>query len=346
MPAPRLRITRLHLRDLGPIRSLDLPEDGLGWEGNEVPDTVVIGGANGSGKTTLLDFIANVLNLLAGGGGTPYPNFQAVGEAVIDFDVLGGNEQGGTIRFVAGEGEFVQNWWGHTSFGYSANKRDWHVPTFNELPLRLAAHLRSSAESSFPSVLYMPSERRNLLIPNEQFKSAGRLQLLDEFYYQWRPPETWKDSLEALLYAARWADLNAKEEGHPEKATNFQAYAQAFEELTQGTKSLVWERGELMIEVRDSGQRIRHELDKLSSGEKQVLVLSAELLRRWRPGSLVLIDEPELHLHTEFQVLLWEMLLRFQQQRGGQLIIATQSPQIFSMAEPGTTMLLKGVPLP
>ncbi len=60
-------------------------------------------------------------------------------------------------------------------------------------------------------------------------------------------PKQWTGSTLELLFSARWADLNAKEEGHP--------------------------------------------AEDLSSGERQALLLMAELRRRWRPGSLVLIDE-------------------------------------------------------
>jgi predicted ATP-dependent endonuclease of OLD family len=79
---------------------------------------------------------------------------------------------------------------------------------------------------------------------------------------------------------------------------------------------------------------------ELSSGEKQALILAAELYRRWRPGSLILIDEPELHFHSSWQTALWLMLQKWQKERGGQVIVATQSSHLFGLAEPGTTVLL------
>lgn len=62
---PSLKITGLHIRGLGPIRSLDLPADGLGWNGKVPDDLILIGGANGSGKTTLLRFIAEAFKLIS-----------------------------------------------------------------------------------------------------------------------------------------------------------------------------------------------------------------------------------------------------------------------------------------
>jgi predicted ATPase len=41
-------------------------------------------------------------------------------------------------------------------------------------------------------------------------------------------------------------------------------------------------------------------------------------LRHWRPGSLIMIDEPELHLHPEWQTKLLAALRFWLHERGGQ----------------------------
>ena len=56
--------------------------------------------------------------------------------------------------------------------------------------------------------------------------------------------------------------------------------------------------------VKIAGSTVAHDFSELSSGEKQVLLITGELLRYWRPGSLILIDEPELHLHSRWQTRL------------------------------------------
>ncbi len=65
-----------------------------------------------------------------------------------------------------------------------------------------------------------------------------------------------------------------------------------------------------------------------------------ELLHRWRPGSLILIDEPELHLHESYQTKLWEALFHWQKERGGQVIVATQSGHLFGLSGLGTRVIL------
>jgi predicted ATPase len=108
--------------------------------------------------------------------------------------------------------------------------------------------------------------------------------------------------------------------------------------LTLGEKRLAWTaKGELVVEVRDSAQ---HELQDLSSGERQALLLLAELRRFWKPGSLIPIDELELHLHDAWQGKLYDVIKSMQAELGGQVIITTQSHSLFEMADLGTRALL------
>jgi predicted ATP-dependent endonuclease of OLD family len=78
----------------------------------------------------------------------------------------------------------------------------------------------------------------------------------------------------------------------------------------------------------------------LSRGEKQVLLLSGELLRHWRPGSLILIDDPELHLHAHWQTRLYEALRYWQKERRGQVILSTQSTHLVEIADAAGMVLL------
>jgi ABC-type transport system involved in cytochrome c biogenesis ATPase subunit len=344
---PNLRIVGLHIRGLRAIRSLDLPEDGLGW-GGRVPDLVILGGINGSGKTTLLDFLAGVLQLLVDGLPgivTSIPEALTAEEAWVDFQVEIPQAMTSVIRFVLGNSEFIYQYARGNCFGYEILGHAFRGSLKTEAVKQLHGWLLNRdqfAESSLPGVVYLPSKERTLTLLEERYKTPGRMPMRDEFIFRWNPPKEWKDSLEARLYAARWDDLNAKEEGRADDVHHFEAYSRAFERFFGETKRLKWEQGDLIVEVRNGA---KHGLSELSSGEKQVIVLMAELLRHWRPGSLVLIDEPELHLHSHWQTRLWEALIDWQRERGGQVIVATQSNHLFQIGDPRTAVLLGGARL-
>lgn len=71
-------------------------------------------------------------------------------------------------------------------------------------------------------------------------------------------------------------------------------------------------------------------LEDLSSGEQHELVLFYELLFRVIPGSLILIDEPELSLHVIWQEQFLKDVQQVTQLTDIDIILATHSPDIIS----------------
>ncbi len=71
-------------------------------------------------------------------------------------------------------------------------------------------------------------------------------------------------------------------------------------------------------------------LENLSSGEQHELVLFYELLFRVIPGSLILIDEPELSLHVIWQEQFLKDVQQVTQLTDIDIILATHSPDIIS----------------
>ena len=139
------------------------------------------------------------------------------------------------------------------------------------------------ASSHYPRVVFLPSDNRDLVIPRVRYKAPGQLDDTSGYVAWWQRPsdQQWGGSTLELLFSARWADLNAKEEGRSGEALNFQRYTHAFSDLTAGQKTLGWTRkGDLVVNV-DGGDQ--HDVDQLSSGERQALLLLSELRRLWRP---------------------------------------------------------------
>ncbi|MDB5308609.1 MAG: hypothetical protein JWO38_2811 [Gemmataceae bacterium] len=347
IPRPSLKLVGLHIRNLRAIRQLDLPKDGLGW-GETVPDLMVLGGINGSGKTTLLQFIVAALELLTQDGShngiAPddiVKPLSAAEEAWLEFEIQSYEVAPFRFRIVISNSiKFLRTHGGANYRGIipSADGRWFFETNGKQLQNLPQLTTRWFGRATIPGVVLLPSEHRTLIVPGAEHKAAGKLDEARRFVHRWQPPSAWKDSLEAVLYSMRWEDLNAKEEGRFTEINHFAAYAEAFRRFTGDTKSLRFENGRLVVRIADTGAT--HELAELSSGERQALLLTGELLRYWRPGSLILIDEPELHLHTRWQTRLYESLRYWQKERGGQVIIATQSSHLATLAGAGTSVLL------
>ena len=91
-------------------------------------------------------------------------------------------------------------------------------------------------------------------------------------------------------------------------------------------KSIRVDRERGLSASTSSGQRL--ELSSLSSGEQQEIVLAYGLLFREKPGTLILLDEPELSLHVSWQLDMIPDLLKIAELADLEFLIATHSPQI------------------
>src|SRR5437660_12321426 len=75
-------------------------------------------------------------------------------------------------------------------------------------------------------------------------------------------------------------------------------------------------------EMRDQ-ERISLNLNSSGSGLLQVLQILAPIYRFASKGTVVLLDEPDAHLHTNLQYTLAEALREIQTELGIQIIIST-----------------------
>ena len=73
-----------------------------------------------------------------------------------------------------------------------------------------------------------------------------------------------------------------------------------------------------------------HLIDELSSGEKQCLIMIFMASRWLMEGGILLIDEPDLHLHVSLQRQVIHHLEQIVHNHNGQLLITSHSPTMWS----------------
>ncbi|AIZ56570.1 vitamin B12 import ATP-binding protein BtuD [Candidatus Methanoplasma termitum] len=91
-------------------------------------------------------------------------------------------------------------------------------------------------------------------------------------------------------------------------------------------KNIYFNEGSILSVRMDNGAALP--IDKLSSGEKQILIMFYLFLFVAKHKSLVIIDEPEISLHVAWQQSLGKTFSDIAKLRGLHVIVATHSPQV------------------
>jgi ABC-type cobalamin/Fe3+-siderophores transport system ATPase subunit len=88
---------------------------------------------------------------------------------------------------------------------------------------------------------------------------------------------------------------------------------------------------ELALQRHDTNRFIR--FAHLSSGEQQILLLLGKIVSAAEPGSVLLVDEPEISLHVQWQQRLPALFTLMAQQLKCSFVIATHSPTLIANAQ-------------
>ena len=203
------------------------------------------------------------------------------------------------------------------------------------------------SERTFPHSFDEAQERRNLLVAYKQFGISGmeisrRIQehtsaiskasikfkeLLDSSSPDWSSFDS--SPLEAYQQTGRVIKLSldsAKEtEEIFQQLTVFLATLQKF----IPEKSFSFSSGELQIDSESSeSSESQVTIQRLSSGEKQLLILFIEALLQRQQPYIFLADEPELSLHISWQRNILPAIREINP--NAQIIVATHSPEVAS----------------
>ncbi|MCL1811740.1 MAG: ATP-binding protein [Methanomassiliicoccaceae archaeon] len=126
---------------------------------------------------------------------------------------------------------------------------------------------------------------------------------------------------------------------YEELAFSVEEYVKRYYELSESTivyldivndllvnKNIYINENNILSVRMDNGAALP--LDKLSSGEKQILIMFYLFLFEAEAGSLVIIDEPEISLHVGWQQRLGKTFSDIARLRDMHIVVATHSPQV------------------
>jgi predicted ATPase len=313
------------------------------WSG-QIPESLLLSGPNGSGKTTFLNAIADLWfvmgqhlqegqNLVSSSlpiMGTTLANSQLAAIEILDLEEnplwLGMGDEQVCRKFIAFHEDSHRVFSlpsdaprGQYLFYARPGAIDGQAQRFTNLwRERWAERLTKNIlgrEQDLPNILYLESETRFLPALVEKFSTIREPQ-----EYRWlaryEPTTSRKGSLQNYLY-----NLKVVNEGEFEKIV---MQANSFM-IGKHLDNFDPKTGSLMVNV---SSREKHPIEELSSGEKQVLLMLAVVTRWLRPGGILLIDEPDLHLHESLTTAFVSHLKRIVSGINGQLILASHAPAL------------------
>jgi predicted ATPase len=308
-----------------------------------IADSLLLIGPNGSGKTTLLNVIADLWRVweicLLDEDGLPLANesllagmtlarsdLAAIEIVGLDSDpvwIYAGEEKTcqefvldhidshrlGVFHYPAGSSYQYESYWyakpGVAEFGRATNSADKISDWESGWVTRLTENLLGKRQD-LPNLVYLQSETRVLPATDEKFSwlaryesVTGRQGSLQDYLRTLK--EVRESVFEKIIAEANTFLIGKRLNG--------------FDPHT----------GDLMVEVKGGG---RHPIGDLSSGEKQVLLMLATITRWLRPGGIVLIDEPDLHLHSSLTTAFVGHLRRMVAKQDGQLLIASHALEL------------------
>ena len=290
----------------------------------ELPGHTVIAGPNNMGKTTLLQAIAawdvafriwkQLNNFQRRGGGYQYAPiarqaFSAV--SLRQFDLLWCQRK--TNPPIEIQLEF--------DHGVPVNMEIWHDTT-EQIKVHPSASVEPSDVKSLAlSTVFVPPMTG---LSNEE-RLYAREETIDDLLAQGRPGEVLRNLLVKAHQTAAWPKLQ-------------EAMKRLFHyELLPPVVG-----ASIVAEYRRSGSNITYDIASAGSGFQQVLMLLTFL--HTRPGSILLLDEPDAHLHVILQDAIYGELRSVAASTGSQLVIATHSEVIIDSVDPRELCLMYGTP--
>lgn len=197
----------------------------------------------------------------------------------------------------------------------------------------LYSKFSNKLDSTYPKRLFLASQgikntgelEKNLISTYNKFNQLSKYSLIDNVNLPFEDIQYRPDLNIALkLY---FDDFSAKYRIFEPLITKLELFTNIINNRLTFKEIIVTTDG---FEVVDIDNRNQIELNQLSSGEKQEIVLFYDLIFNTTTDLLLLIDEPEISLHIAWQKKFLDDLIKVSKDVSLKAVIATHSPQIIS----------------
>jgi ABC-type phosphate/phosphonate transport system ATPase subunit len=338
-----MKIAAIYTRSVGPLADSEIGFKN-DWTG-EIESNVLLTGPNGCGKSTLLRVVAMLWDAFGHWLDLDkvlphqHPLTQIVkpegGVAVIFHST--GDLGPDSFGLYYGRDSFVEpllsanqdiNWLGEIIVKNGKMSRSLRQVRVNrkpgqqtrwtdEIALFRQRMALTSMSVDMPNLIHLDAEERRWIRPKRNIASLSQDDLNLRWLANYKATEDWKGQLEASLFNMK-ATMPDRYPKMVALLNNFLTGKHIEQEILPG------QRQQILL-----ANGATHNLDELSSGEHQVLIMLFTVQRWLQPGGVVLIDEPDLHLHPSLILQLLASIENIVAKKNGQLILTSHATDVW-----------------
>ena len=330
----KIREVRIqNFRNFGPaLRTISFVDT---LTGQARPLTVLVG-SNGSGKSTILQTIEGLLDFAVdepeAGAFCEELREKGFADLTVDFSEKAPANLHQTMRIALGRKDRTTVEY-KASYGYNdicaLEQRGASGNPFvrNYHRAHLKKWVNGMLQGKDPltdGLIYFPHQR---WLEHDQKGAIGEPAQSRQWLFRFTASSAWEGSLSQLWVWQNYLDLEEARDDRP----NLTRFVAAIETILGAGRKVVIRQGRVTVTHPTLGPV---ELHQLPSGEQQILMLFGEIIRRLRPGAVLMIDEIEISLHPALQRAVLFHLRKLARDYDLQIIITTHSMEIVSAVAP------------